>query len=93
MDPDLKRTSCTHSYKPVPSQYFWDDKSSIKLQTELQSPDSFNKLNMFNSQAIDIEDENSVNEVARNIERKIFDACDKSLKRPSPKKKKPRHRH
>jgi hypothetical protein len=48
---------------------------------------------MFNSQAIDIEDENSVNEVARNIEKNIFDAWDKSLKRPSPKKKKPRHRH
>jgi hypothetical protein len=60
----FQRTSRTHSYNTVPSQYFWDDQSSIKLQTELQSPDSLNKLNMFNSQDIDIEDENSLNEAA-----------------------------
>ena len=89
----FQRTSCTHSYNTVPSQYFWDEKYSIKLQTELQSPDYLNKLNMFNSQDIDIEDENSVNEAARNLEKNIFDACDKSLKRPCPKKKKLRHKH
>jgi hypothetical protein len=37
---------------------------------------------MFNSQDIDIEDENSLNEAARNLEKIIFDACDQSLKRP-----------
>ena len=32
-------------------------------------------------------------EAARNLEKIIFDACDQSLKRPSPKKKKTRHKH
>ena len=85
--------SRTKSFENVPSQYFWDEKSCIKLQTELQSPALLEKITLFNSQNIDTKDESSINDAARNFEKIILDACNKCLKRPNQKKKKPKHKH